>query len=272
MSWFSISLANAGKSALLIAVAGVVWLGSNAVATQESEKSAGNQSDRKTEKREAIQKRQRSGRKENAGRGAANDRQAIKGNRRPERRKGRMMRTAESISEKHVFDFVAEHHKDLGRLLNSLKKRRPEAYRRAMSELRRSIVRLENLKVRDEERYEVELQAWMLRSRVQLLTAQLAIRDSKHVRDQLKKTLKEQAVTKRKQLQAERKRLKARLAEVDRQLARAESDLQSEIERRLQMAVRNANRFKNDRMKKRPVKSGKSEKRPGQPRERDGSK
>ncbi|MDB4533460.1 hypothetical protein N9242_01210 [Vicingaceae bacterium] len=202
--------------------------------------------------------------KENAARSAKKGLDENEKGKGKDRRKRTQQRDSRSQSpvidrerEEQLLKFVRTHHAELIPLLKSLKKRKPANYQRTLADLRRSVTKIVNLKTRDSDRYETELVAWQLRSRVELLTAQLAVRDSVRIRKQLRETLLEQAKLRRKQLTAEKERLEKRLAVVENQLSRDDGDVEKEIDRRMQASIRNARKFKSDRSKLRKIKTEK---------------
>jgi hypothetical protein len=116
--------------------------------------------------------------------------------------------------------FVAEHHPDLGELLRhlkGLKNQRP--YERAVRELSAASDRLANLQKNDSARYELELKAWKVKSRIQLLSARLTMKDDDQLKTELKVALSEQYDIRREIMTAEKNRLQDRLQKLDRDLA-----------------------------------------------------
>ena len=122
--------------------------------------------------------------------------------------------------EAAVNAFVAEHHPELGELLRhlkGLKNQRP--YERAVRELSAASERLANLQKNDSTRYELELKAWKVKSRIQLLSARLTMKDDDQLKTELKGALFEQYDIRREIMTAEKNRLQDRLQKLDRDLA-----------------------------------------------------
>ncbi len=76
--------------------------------------------------------------------------------------------------EKIALAFVGDHHPELAALLKTLAPMNRNEYEKAIVELSSEAQSLENLRHRDERRYELALAVWKTRSRVELLAAQLA--------------------------------------------------------------------------------------------------
>jgi hypothetical protein len=89
-------------------------------------------------------------------------------------------------SEVETMAFVREHHPELARVLGSLKARNQAEYRKAIGELSTVARNLAEVKTRNPKRYELALDAWKARSRVELLAAQLAGSPTEELRSQLR--------------------------------------------------------------------------------------
>lgn len=137
--------------------------------------------------------------------------------------------------EEQVERFVEEHHKELRVLLKHLKKNRPKQYDRAIRELYTTSERLAGLKSRDGERYELELEAWKLKSRAQLLAARLVMRDEDELKQQLRSTLSDQYDVRRKLLELDQRRASQRAERLEQEIvaleARREANIQKDFER-----------------------------------------
>ncbi|MGV3608016.1 MAG: hypothetical protein ACO1RA_16530 [Planctomycetaceae bacterium] len=82
--------------------------------------------------------------------------------------------------EAAVMKFVERSHPALLELLRPLKESQPKEYERAVRELLRVTERLEAVEQRDKHLHTLELQAWTLQSRNQLITARLKVAREKH--------------------------------------------------------------------------------------------
>jgi len=137
--------------------------------------------------------------------------------------------------------FAREHHRELVKLLARLKTSRPKEYGRAIDDLSKTNERLAKIKSRDAARYQRELKAWELKSRIQLLAARLQINphdESLHAK--LKKALIEQANLRKAHAVAERRRLADRLKKLDLQIRQMQTDSEKAAEKKLQSLIRHA--------------------------------
>lgn len=131
----------------------------------------------------------------------------------------------------NVDAFVAEHLPELTKLLDYLKKQGKEQYQRAARDLERSIGRIENLQKRDEKLYAVELELWKTRSRLQFAAAEMAVRPHKDedvTTQRLRKLLKKKTELELDRLRILRAKAAEQLAELDKQIAQREHDLEDE--------------------------------------------
>jgi hypothetical protein len=134
--------------------------------------------------------------------------------------------------EAAVNAFVAEHHPELGELLRHLagmKNQRP--YGRAIRELSAASERLANLQKTDEKRYDLELKSWKVKSRIQLLSARLTMKDDEQLKTELKAAISEQYDLRREIMTAEKDRIQDRLQKLERDLASYDQRREAEIEK-----------------------------------------
>jgi hypothetical protein len=165
-----------------------------------------------------------------------------------------------------LMKFVKANHAELERLINSLRKKRPSQYQSALRSLDRSVKNLNAIKANQSEaRYKQALADWKLKSRIQLLSAQLSITDNAAKRKQLKQLLVQQLDNRRAQLKADADRAEKRLARINEALAKIEADPDAEIARQMGAVVRNANRIKTLRKEKASVESRKNQQGKKQP-------
>ncbi len=165
-----------------------------------------------------------------------------------------------------LMKFVKANHAELERLINSLRKKRPSQYQSALRSLDRSVKNLNAIKANQSEaRYKQALADWKLKSRIQLLSAQLSITDNAAKRKQLKQLLVQQLDNRRAQLKADADRAEKRLARITEALAKIEADPDAEIARQMGAVVRNANRIKTLRKEKASVESRKNQQGKKQP-------
>jgi len=134
--------------------------------------------------------------------------------------------------ETAVNAFVAEHHPELGELLRHLKgMKNQRPYERAVRELSAASDRLANLQKTDEKRYDLELKSWKVKSRIQLLSARLTMKDDEQLKTELKAAISEQYDLRREIMTAEKNRIQDRLQTLERNLADYDSRREAEIEK-----------------------------------------
>ncbi len=126
--------------------------------------------------------------------------------------------------EAAALSFVGEHHPELAGLLAHLKRGDKKQYQQAIRELFRTSERLAQLRERDEQRWEIDLEIWRLQSRIRLMSARLTM-DPKNV------VLKQEL-------------FEALVGKTDLRLARFELDRQRQIGRldRIETAIQKLRR------------------------------
>lgn len=137
--------------------------------------------------------------------------------------------------EAAAMTFVRQHHPEVADLLEKLKANHPGQYRRAASGLFRASERLAQWKDRDPARYELELKAWKIQSRIQLLLARstMAKEDNAAADAELRAALVEQAAVKLELRTHERGQLAKRLAQADEDIAKMKENRDTAIEQQL---------------------------------------
>ena len=142
--------------------------------------------------------------------------------------------------EATVTAFVEKNHPELKELLTYLRDNRRKDYERAIRELSRDSERISQLKDRDGKQYDLELKAWTIKSRIQLLAAHLAMGDKEEIRNQLRALLNEQMDVRSAVLKRERERAHERLAKIDQDLNRLENDREKIVENQLKLLTKSA--------------------------------
>ena len=141
--------------------------------------------------------------------------------------------------EAAAMKFVREHHAEVADLLDNLRKSRPEQYRRAARELFRASERVSQWKGRDAARYELELKAWKVNSRIQLLLARSAMSADVDMESELKSLIAERIDTRLAIRRHDREQLAKRLADADADIARLSADRDANIDRQLSQMRQN---------------------------------
>jgi hypothetical protein len=148
--------------------------------------------------------------------------------------------------EAAVFTFVEQHHPELGDLLTHLKEsNETRQYQRAIRDLSNASERLAAMQKNDAERYELELQAWKAKSRIQLLAAKLTMNESEELRDELKASLADQYEIRRDLLKLERERFRDKLRKAEKALADHEARREVALERQYQSILSTGTPAKN---------------------------
>jgi hypothetical protein len=146
-----------------------------------------------------------------------------------------------------LLKFCEEHHKELLPLLESLRKKRPAEFERALKTLDREINQLQAIKIKSIERYEKLLAQWVLRSRIKLLSARLAVRSSKEQRAKtatsLSKLIGQLQDLRIKHLSEERQALQNRMNKVGTQIDQLRSNRNAEIKKQMDAFTKNAERL-----------------------------
>lgn len=127
-----------------------------------------------------------------------------------------------AAQQQRAVAFAEAHHPELAGLLNRLRQNGRAEYRAALRELLQDAERLGRLQERMPERYERELEAWKLDSRIKLLAARLTMSDDPEAEAQLKQLVRERIDVRIAQLKSDRERLQTRLQRVDESINRLE--------------------------------------------------
>lgn len=130
--------------------------------------------------------------------------------------------------------FVGTHHPELADLLKQLKNGHADQYRQAIRDLFRTSEKLAQSKERNPRRYELDLQAWTLQSRIQVLAAKLAMGPNPAIEDELRAALMEQQKVQLDQLIEERERLAIRLKELEAQTETLRAEQSKRVDARME--------------------------------------
>lgn len=150
-------------------------------------------------------------------------------------------------------EFLKQHHAELADLLQQLKTSNLRQYEKAMRELHRAKERLEVCRKRDPQRHALELHAWKLQSRAQLLAARLTMSDSSEKREELRKTLADHLAAQRELLERDRERLLERLQRIDGQLEKLRSDEPQIVDRHMKQLTGQAAKNRSSGKQKAPA-------------------
>ncbi|MDA1230393.1 MAG: hypothetical protein O2856_06435 [Planctomycetota bacterium] len=142
--------------------------------------------------------------------------------------------------------FASEHHPELARLLEHLRKSRSNEFQRAARELSQQMQVLEKLKERNSPRYENQLKLWKEDSQIRVLVAKWSHSKDEAFEQQIRQLLQQRRDTKLAQLKAERQRLTDQLQKVETQMATFSESPDSEIDREWEQLAKKTNANRND--------------------------
>lgn len=140
--------------------------------------------------------------------------------------------------EAAALSFVNRHHPELGAILAKLKERNASAYRDAIVDLFRTCEALADQRQRDPKRQELALEAWKAKSRVEVLTAQLADPAGRSsLTEDLRQALNHQIQVDIRKHQFELDALRARERKLQDQIQRLERDQTQIVEAKVKKLV-----------------------------------
>jgi hypothetical protein len=160
--------------------------------------------------------------------------------------------------------FVREHHPELVDLLQRLQASNVTEYERAIRELARTSDRLGGMRVRNPERYALELDSWKLKSQIQLLAARASLAPHEDLTAELRDLIARQLELRVAQLELERSELTERLDRVEVALETADASQQTQLDKQLNEVLRGidvARKREADRRAKKPAPAGAKAKR-----------
>lgn len=143
-----------------------------------------------------------------------------------------------------VLTFAREHHTELADLLSSLKEANPREYRDAIHDLFRTTQRLNQIRKRFPERYDLELTSWKLKSQIRLLAARLTMGPDPDLEQELRKTLEQQLLVERQLMQLEREDLARRLKKLDAAIETSREHPDQQLDRQFDKLMRKVRKDK----------------------------
>ena len=132
----------------------------------------------------------------------------------------------------------SEHHPELARLLEQLRKSRPHEFQRAVRELIQQIQTLEKLQERNSTRYAHQLELWKNDSQIRVLVAKWSHTQNDALEQEIRGLLQQRRDMKLAQLKFDQQRLTEQLQKVEKQIATV-SD--SELEREWEQLAKKTN-------------------------------
>lgn len=157
--------------------------------------------------------------------------------------------------------FAKQHHPELARLLEGLKKADRPNYERGLASLIRDSERLTKMAERDDERYSVSLNLWELESRIRLETARLSVSPMEDFDARLRPLLEQRRDARIRMVELERGRLLERLEKYNEQLEKLKASADEEVVAEIAQLQKLASVRKRQGTR-RPESSGKSKENP----------
>lgn len=146
-------------------------------------------------------------------------------------------RNAEAISEEteaSILEFAKREEPGLFELLRFLKQKRTASYQQALRETGRTQQKLEVLKEKDPELYEIESQLWRTRSKLSLLAAQLSVKDDSQLEKQLASLVRDLESQELARVTLLRDRAAKQLEKLDAQVKERTNDSQGSFDKSLE--------------------------------------
>jgi hypothetical protein len=135
--------------------------------------------------------------------------------------------------ESDAIAFVKEHHPELVALLQSLKSMRQKEYDMAIREIVRTKKRLDALAKKEIDLHAMELDAWKLKSKIDLLMARGIAQDKSFDKNALRELLSQQLENQKKRWKREQTTLSKRQEQLSELLARTEGFENDKVEQQL---------------------------------------
>ena len=145
--------------------------------------------------------------------------------------------TAEAISEEtesSILEFAKREEPGLFELLRFLKQKRTASYQQALRETGRTQQKLEILKEKDPELYEIESQLWRTRSKLSLLAAQLSVKEDGQLEKQLEALVRDLESQELARVTLLRDRAAKQLERLDAQVKERTNDAEGSFDKSLE--------------------------------------
>jgi len=135
--------------------------------------------------------------------------------------------------EKAALTFARKHHPELAELLKQLDADMTSEYDKAIRQIHVVVERLERVKARSPEEYELQLEAWKVDSRIKLLGARMTISSDEELQVEMKKLLDQKFTLKEQQLKRDQERTQVRLDRINKQLEALETEREQLLQKEL---------------------------------------
>jgi hypothetical protein len=135
--------------------------------------------------------------------------------------------------EQAALKFARRHHPELAELLKQLDAEMTSEYDKAIRQIHSVSERLERIRKRSPEDYQLQLEAWKVDSRIKLLAARMTISSDEKLQTEMKKLLSQKYTLKEQQLRRDKERMQSRLERIDKQLETLETDREQLLQKDL---------------------------------------
>jgi len=152
--------------------------------------------------------------------------------------------------ESESMEFVQSHHPELVALLQRLKSMKRDEYETAIRDIVKVRKRLETLEKRDSKLHGVELDAWKLQSKIDLLLARAVAQDKEFDSSALRTLVQKRVENQKERLELELANLLERQKQIKESLERLEGNEEERISQQLSALMK--------RVDSKRVKSGKN--------------
>lgn len=150
--------------------------------------------------------------------------------------------------ESEALSMARQHHPELARLVNRLRRKYPRAYQTAIRDLVSDHQRIQRAKTRGEDYHDIALTEWKLRSQARLIAAQMTQQNLPALSKQLEAVLTQEEAAKRRQIQLEIRRYQQ---QIKRLQSRLKQDPEKSVRKQLNRFQRQAQaRAKTDKRRR----------------------
>lgn len=135
--------------------------------------------------------------------------------------------------EQSALKFARRHHPELAELLKQLDRDMTSEYDKAIRQIHVVNERLERIKDRSLEDYNLQLNLWKVDSRIRLLAARMTMSSDEQLQVEMEKLLTQRFSLKEQQLQRDKVRTTTRLEKIDSQLENLHNNREELLKREL---------------------------------------
>lgn len=131
--------------------------------------------------------------------------------------------------ENDALKFARDHHPELAKLLEQLKRKSKTGFARGTREVHATVLRLNRIREKQPARFDAELASWKTDSEIRLLTARWAISKNSNLEEQIQELLRKRQQAKIDRMKAERDKLAERLQQLDNQIGMGTTELEADL-------------------------------------------